>query len=1391
MLTSRTLYRKTKRGSIIKIVREHYLRDDLYCGHKRCGQCYQILLQNPYTKTLTDRICIDQDARKQLSKLVPDSHVVVLDVDILVNQIDVVEDPQFGTNVLILQSVLNVVRQKSLNIHSRVKTLIGLQRNFYLFDNEHHKDTFLPQLDDETSHSYQRRLISHYCIWLSKHWSSLDIKIVILTGTFEDSAELSNAILASGGGRVMCLTLKKYVECMVNNVNVIDKLVVGKASETGELSDGPSSKFIYPKHLSCEETRSGIKAGKYHQGKFQASRDNSLEGFVSITLNNEDVRILIQGRESINRAMQDDVVVIEILPESMWKSTSDIVILPDATGRDDVVDEGDRDQENMLLAMSQANKDSLPGGAKRPTGKVVSIVKRSWRQYCGSLRLKSESLGQTSKFLFVPNERRIPVIRIETRQYEILKGQRLVVAIDSWPRESKYPLGHYVRALGEIGDKETENQVLLLEHDVPHQQFSKAVLDCLPRDGADWKIPEEEYSKRTDLRHLPICSVDPPGCTDIDDALHCKDLGQGICEVGVHIADVSYFVRPKTALDLEAANRGTTVYLVDKRIDMIPALLSSNLCSLIQKQDRLAFSVIWTIRNNQNSCEIIDTKFMRSIINSKASLTYEEAQLMIDSKGNNGELHVGLRNLNQLAKKLKRKRMENGALVLARADEIRFIEIDSETHENDATLEIQHKRMIDTNSLVEEFMLLANISVATKLLEDFPELALLRRHPKPSKGNFDELIEAARLKGFNIQAEDGKHLSESLDKAKLPNNEFFNLMLRMIATRCMTPATYFCSGCGDKSANSFTHFGLAANIYTHFTSPIRRYADLLVHHLLAHAIGSSHLERSMLSKERIQTMCDQINYRHRMAQLAGRASTKLHTVLYIRSKKCLREKAYIFYVRQNALQILIPRLAYEHTYFLNPINDWVYDATKRTQTYKPSKNRIVLSQFDNIEVVVSLVDDKKSAVCAKICLCKNDNDTQRHQVSKLLIDYCLTHRRRTFLIKLIEKKTIDIDTRLDNYGRNLLHRSAYNLDVELVKILIDHNVDVRMRDWAGNTALHISIQSYRNGVIIFDSGPTVMKNLTAIIELLVKADHSQRKANRLVTRCKIDEQNTIPSTIKPHDQVRVSEIGSQKHDRANAKMDFSMIPCKHSPRSKSSTTVKGNLVEPRRLFNDDNVPIKCSLPSQEPKLNDKMSLSDVAFSDASDTSSLPHMTSDLNTELINIRNAFGRSALHYCAISIADNHLSHFVELLLDYGADPDAVDNKLKTPFYCLVKRPDIHELATKCDSMNYLIAGGCDHLGLAFTPFHKCLTTPIDASVSQRYSNIFLDEQHLLDQSKDSIAPKVQSTVYKRVCDLKHLCRVVLVCHERNHDYPLHELPITLQRYIRRRLIDQSEFI
>lgn len=718
-------------------------------------------------------------------------------------------------------------------------------------------------------------------------------------------------------------TISDYVACL-NSPILIDKLS-NTANNNGEKD------FLYEPHLPLSNVLTQLKAGTLYKGNFRSNLYSFLEATVTIVQNNEEINVTIQGRQNINRAINGDVVAIQILPKSEWKSINTAVL--------------DEDEEENELSKN-GNDESSGELSQKPFGKVVSIIKKNWREYCGVVLDKSSS---SNYFLFAPVDKRIPFIRIETRQYENIKGKKILVTVDNWPFNSKYPRGHYTRIIGESGDKQTETSVLLLEHRIPHMEFSTQVLNCLPFEGENWKPKPDDLIDRLDLRNEFIVSVDPPGCTDIDDALHCKDLGNNIYEIGVHIADVSHFIKPGTAIDKEAAERGTTVYLADRRIDMIPPLLSSNLCSLMQNVERLSFSCIWNI--NSKTGTILNTKFTKSIIKSKASLTYGEAQTMIDNQNDNSEIAQSLRRLNSLSKILKANRINKGSLILASANEIKFLEVESETAEND--LVIVEKKLLETNSLIEEFMLLANVSVAQKIFEFFPELSVLRRHPKPAASNFEELIIAARNRGFQIDTSCGKSLSNSLNKAIDPNNEQLNLLLRMITTRCLSQAVYFCSGSLNNDI-TFFHFGLAAEIYTHFTSPIRRYADLLVHRLLSHAINFEIQEPEFLNKRKISDVCEHINMRNMNARRASRASNELHSYLYVRNsnKEFVKENGHIFIIKKNALIIFIMHLSFEVIYMLNPIDSWLVDEENGYVIHKPTSTK--LRQFDPIQIEMTI-----------------------------------------------------------------------------------------------------------------------------------------------------------------------------------------------------------------------------------------------------------------------------------------------------------------------------------------------------------------------------------------------------------------------------------------------------
>ncbi len=588
-------------------------------------------------------------------------------------------------------------------------------------------------------------------------------------------------------------------------------------------------------------------------------------------------------------------------------------------------------------------------------------MKKNWRGYCGSIKesASGNSTGSAQSILFVPVDRRIPIIRIQTRQLANLIHKRIIVTVDSWPTTSKYPLGHYKETVGtgQVGNLSTETEVVLIEHDVPYEPFAPIVTDCLPKEGANWRASEQDFRERADFRSLLICSIDPPGCTDIDDALHARPLDpsnpSGHWEIGVHIADVTHFVKPSTPLDQEAAHRATSVYLVDRRIDMLPELLGSDLCSLHCNVERLAFSVVWVV--DQNGA-IHDCKFTKSIIQSKRSFTYDQAQLILDDPNSTDELAPSLNFLYHISQLLRKKRMDSGALTLA-SPEVRFKLADGEG--KDPT-DVEVKEMKGANALVEEFMLLANISVAERIYRNFPEHSLLRRHPIPPQSNFDNLVLAINAHFTNQSNSEhpvvplfdpatNKSLSESLDRVVDSNDSYFNTLVRILTTRCMMQAVYFVSG--NCPYPDFYHYGLATPIYTHFTSPIRRYADIIVHRLLASTLSNeitstsvvnSSSESVSLSKSSVTQLCDNLNFRHRMAQYASRASIELFTCIYFKSKLSqaqLVEDAYVIKVCKNGFVAFVPKYGVEGLVDLNS------ELTNGTLVFDPE--RFTLSSINN------------------------------------------------------------------------------------------------------------------------------------------------------------------------------------------------------------------------------------------------------------------------------------------------------------------------------------------------------------------------------------------------------------------------------------------------------------
>ncbi|EER28095.1 exosome complex exonuclease RRP44, putative [Coccidioides posadasii C735 delta SOWgp] len=930
-VSSKIFVRTTKSGKVQKIVRELYLRQDIPCSSKLCPSCLSYAPTDA-NGNITPFVLSERPAG---TKAFPRGHYLMPDTNALLNGMDLFEQTSAFYDVIVLQTVLEELKNQSLPLYNRLISLIrSEEKRYYLFFNEFRLETHVRRQRDESINDRNDRAVRRAANWYSEHLSEVlkqSRKNYTVPAIVVITDDKDNILKAKKEG-VSALSLSDYVAGLDDADRLLDMVNESRSAHDAKLQRG---QLIYPEYYSMSKLMTGLRAGTLHQGIFNVSPYNYLEGSVQVAA--FDKSLLILGRENSNRAIAGDLVVVEILPKDQWKSPSTKIVDEEALTKD----ENPESEENEAVVTERERRalqeevrkahGTNPEGRPQPTARVVGVIKRNWRQYVGNIdggSFSSEaSSGRRQQAVFViPMDKRVPKIKIRTRQASELLGQRILITIDAWDRDSRYPTGHFVRSLGELETKGAETEALLLEYDVQYRPFSQAVLNCLPPEGHSWKVPgnldDPLWKDRKDLRDLLVCSIDPPGCQDIDDTLHSRPLPNGNFEVGVHIADVSHFVQPNNAMDIEASMRGTTVYLVDKRIDMLPMLLGTDLCSLKPYVERFAFSVIWEMTPD---AEIVSANFTKSVILSKEAFSYEQAQLRIDDESKKDELTQSMRTLLRMSKILRQKRMDAGALNLASPE----VRIETESELNDPVADVKTKALLATNSLVEEFMLLANITVASRIYQSFPQTALLRRHATPPPQNFEQLIaQLSKKRGLTLDVSSSLALANSLDKCVDPSNPFFNTLIRILATRCMTSAEYFCAGAHAES--EFRHYGLASSIYTHFTSPIRRYADLVVHRQLAAAIGyegpGASVGEGLATRSKLEDICKNINHRHRNAQFAGRASIEYYVGQALKARGEMEaaksgnengaaagvdEEGYVMRVFDNGIVVFVPRFGIE------------------------------------------------------------------------------------------------------------------------------------------------------------------------------------------------------------------------------------------------------------------------------------------------------------------------------------------------------------------------------------------------------------------------------------------------------------------------------------------------
>lgn len=496
---------------------------------------------------------------------------------------------------------------------------------------------------------------------------------------------------------------------------------------------------------------------------------------------------------------------------------------------------------------------------RRPEGRVVEVVKRDKQRYVGMLRISKN----VSYFVFDDIGNAFSAMVSKENLKDAKDGQKVVVRLAEWPDNMRNPIVEVTRILGFPGDNEVEMMSILLDQNFTNE-FPKQVET--EAEEIPVEIPEKELQARRDFRDTLTITIDPADAKDFDDAISFRDLGNGAYQVGVHIADVSYYVRPGTAIDAEAAERATSVYLVDRTIPMLPEKLCNNVCSLRPDEDKLCFSAVFVL---DEQAKILKQWIGRSVIHSDRRFNYDEVQQVIET--GEGEYKDEILTLDRLAKCLRRSRYEKGAINFG-SEEVKFV-LDEKGHPVDVYIREEK----DSNRLVEEYMLLANRKVAEFVGKVAPNAEaktfVYRVHDQPLEekiGTFNNFIGKF---GYALQLKSRKGLANSMNQLFTEvEGKGEQHLIEQLAIRTMQRAVY--------TTDNIGHYGLGFKYYTHFTSPIRRYPDLMVHRLLSRYMDG----RPSADKAALEEKCRHASDMEQRATEAERNSVKYKQAEYLADK---------------------------------------------------------------------------------------------------------------------------------------------------------------------------------------------------------------------------------------------------------------------------------------------------------------------------------------------------------------------------------------------------------------------------------------------------------------------------------------------------------------------------
>jgi len=575
------------------------------------------------------------------------------------------------------------------------------------------------------------------------------------------------------------------------------------------------------------------------------------------------------------------------------------------------------DMERDIYISPRKVRQALPGDivkvhayanhkGSRIEGEIVEVIERAKDTFVGNI-------NTSRQFAFmVPDNQKIPIdFFIPLEDLSGAKdGDKVIVKMTGWPDRAHNPVGSVITVLGRPGEMQTEMHSILAEFDFPLHFPENVEAEA---DAISETITKSEIAKRRDFRKVTTFTIDPEDAKDFDDALSIQKLENDNWEIGVHIADVSHYVVPGSKLDDEAIKRATSVYLVDRVIPMLPEKLSNKVCSLRPKEEKLVFSAVFELDEKAN---VLNEWFGRCIINSDHRFTYSEAQAII--MGEDGPLKDEVLLMHDLAKHLRAQRFDNGAIAFEK-DEVKF-RLDDEGN----PIELYIKQYEDSNKLIEEFMLLANKRVAQfigKPKKGQAKTFVYRTHDNPSQEKLELLVSIAAQLDYTVELGPRRILTASLNKllADIKGKGEEN-MLSTLTIRCMAKAEY--------STDNIGHFGLGFDYYTHFTSPIRRYPDVMVHRLLQRYLDGGNAANA----KDYEKHCVHSSDMEKQATYAERASTKYMQAKYLMDKIGDEFEGLISGITEWGIYVEIKENKCEGMIRLRDLSDDFYDFDEDTMS---------------------------------------------------------------------------------------------------------------------------------------------------------------------------------------------------------------------------------------------------------------------------------------------------------------------------------------------------------------------------------------------------------------------------------------------------------------------------